>query len=101
MDGNTYALNKYMADCEAQEALEEHLDIQATMIAFDLKTPLGFSVGSVNHNFEDCIADDEQLAEKLRECLAVGSFHSMDDYLEQKVYDYALMLATEIYNEVL
>ena len=98
MDGNTYALNKYMADCEAQEALEEHLDIQATMIAFDLKTALGFSVGSVNHTFEDCIADDEHLAEQLRECLAVGSFHSMDDYLEQKVYDYALTLATEIYN---
>ena len=101
MDGNTYALNKYMADCEAQEALEEHLDVQATMIAFDLKTPAGFSVGSVNHNFDDVLIDDEQLAEKLRECLSIGSFHSMDEYLQEAVYKYALELATEIYNEVL
>ena len=97
MDGNTYALNKHLADCEAQEALQEHLDIQATMIAFDLKTSLGFTVGRVNHTFEDCIADDEQLAEKLRECLAVGSFHSMEEYLENAVYKYALELATEAY----
>ena len=100
MDGNTYALNKHLADCEAQEALQEHLDIQATMIAFDLKTSLGFDVGAVNHTFEDVIVDDEHLAERLRECLQIGSFHSMDDYLEQKVYDYALMLAAEIYNEI-
>ena len=98
MDGNIYALNNYVADCEAQEALEEHLDVQALLIAFDLKTPAGFDIGSVNHTFEDCIADDEQLAEKLRECLSIGSFDSMDEYLEEAVYKYALELATEVYN---
>ena len=91
------SLNEYLNDQDAQDELEEHLEIQALLIAYELKSPLGFTVGLLNYDMSDVLADDEHLAEQLRCCLAFGYFNSMEEYLEEAVYKYALELATEVY----
>ena len=90
-------LDQHLADLDAKEDFEAYLEEKALTISSELKSSLGFVVGSLTYTFDDVLADDEYLAEQLRCCLSLGSFYHMEKYLDEAVYKYAMILAEELY----